>query len=205
MHGDEQAAPWALFSIVRDGLLDPCFSYHIWPCVNPSGYKAGTRWNAEGEDINRSFNRGGKTPEARAIIAAIHDRRYVLQIDMHEDIEATGFYCYEPSTQPGGFHGHTLLDSIRAAGFPLQEMHTDFDLGYARETLKLRCGHVLYDCVESAETMCGLPLNVYLFCRRTAQRVTTFETPASLPWDERIEMHRLAVPIAVRHAAEMKI
>jgi murein peptide amidase A len=203
MHGDEPAAPWALFTIVRDDLLDARFSYHIWPCVNPTGYSAGTRLNADGEDINRSFSRGGKTPEARALMAANRDRRYVLQIDMHEDPEAEGFYCYEPTAQPGGFHGPAVLEAIHGAGFPLQEMHADFELGYAVDTLRLSRGHVLYDCVESAETMSGLPLNVYLFCRRTANRVTTFESPGSFLWDERIAMHRLAVPIAIRHAANL--
>src|ERR1700730_1806318 len=48
VHGDEPAGAWALLSIVRDGLLDPRFSYRMWPCLNPSGYQAGTRHNAEG-------------------------------------------------------------------------------------------------------------------------------------------------------------
>ncbi|HYZ16994.1 MAG TPA: succinylglutamate desuccinylase/aspartoacylase family protein, partial [Candidatus Acidoferrum sp.] len=59
VHGDEPAAPWALLSIVQDGLLDPRFAYRIWPCLNPSGYERGTRENAEGDDINRGFSRGG--------------------------------------------------------------------------------------------------------------------------------------------------
>ena len=61
VHGDERAAPWALLSIVRDGLLDARFAYRLWPCLNPTGYAAGTRENAEGDDINRSFSRGGTT------------------------------------------------------------------------------------------------------------------------------------------------
>jgi hypothetical protein len=201
MHGDEPAAPWALFSIVRDGLLDPRFAYTIWPCVNPTGYQAGTRHNAEGKDINRSFNRGGETPEARTIISTVHDRRYRLQIDMHEDPEATGFYCYEPTSQPDGFHGPAVVAAVGDAGLPLQEMRSDFDLGYATDTLQLHHGRVLYDCVESAETVSGLLLNVYLFCRRVADRVTTFESPGTRPWDERVEMHRLAAPAALRHIA----
>lgn len=202
MHGDEPAAPWALFTIVRDGLLDPRFAYNVWPCVNPTGYRAGTRCNAEGKDINRSFNRGGQTPEARTIISMLHDRRYLLQIDMHEDCEAHGFYCYEPTSQPDGFHGPQVVAAVSDAGFPLQDMSLDFDLGYATETLRLYPGRVLYDCVESAETVQGLLLNVYLFCRRVAHRVTTFESPATRPWDERVEMHRLAVPAALQHAAK---
>jgi hypothetical protein len=203
MHGDEPAAPWALFTIVRDGLLDPRFAYHLWPCVNPTGYAAGTRENAEGEDINHSFNRGGKTVEARALLAANRDRRYILQIDMHEDPQAQGFYCYEPTTQPGGYHGPAVLGAVSGAGFPLQDMHADFDLGYAVDTLRLNRGHVLYDCVESAETMSGLPFNVYLFCRRNAERVTTLESPGSFSWDARVEMHRLAVPQAIKYVAEI--
>lgn len=199
MHGDEPAAPWALFSIVRDGLLNPGFAYRIWPCVNPTGYVAGTRCNEEGDDINRSFHHGGCTPEARTIIEASRSQRFLLQIDMHEDPEADGFYCYEPACQPGGFHGLAVVEAILRAGLPLQEMHAGFDLGYDVETLQLERGRVLYDPVESAATMSGLPLNVYFFCRRTAERVTTFETPGRRAWDERIEMHRLAVVSAIHH------
>ena len=97
MHGDEPAAPWALLSLVRDGLLDRAFSYRLWPCTNPTGYAAGTRANAEGLDINRSFGGGGSTPEARAILTANRDRQFALSIDLHEDPEAQGFYCYELS------------------------------------------------------------------------------------------------------------
>ena len=75
VHGDEPAAPWALLSLVRDGLLDRRFAYRMWPCTNPTGYEAGTRENAEGADVNRSFGRGGTTPEARAIVTATRGER----------------------------------------------------------------------------------------------------------------------------------
>jgi len=64
-HGDEPAAPAALYALVRDRLLDPAFSYRLWPCFNPTGFGAGTRTNVDGADVNRSFGRGGTTPEAR--------------------------------------------------------------------------------------------------------------------------------------------
>ncbi len=96
VHGDEPAAPWALLTIVRDGLLDPRFGYRIWPCLNPTGYAGGTRENAEGADVNRSFSRGGTTPEARTVFTANRDRRFVLALDLHEDFEAEGCYVYEP-------------------------------------------------------------------------------------------------------------
>jgi hypothetical protein len=130
VHGDEPAAPWALLSIVRDGLLDSRFAYRIWPCTNPSGYVAGTRENADGDDINRSFSRGGTTPESRAIITANRDRTFALSLDLHEDYESSGFYCYEPKSQIGDGLGVAVLEAVRDAGFALQEMQDGYDLGY---------------------------------------------------------------------------
>src|SRR5580698_6308179 len=74
IHGDEPSGVWALHSLVADGLLDPRYGYRLWPCFNPTGFDAGTRANAEGIDVNRSFGRGGTSPEAKAILTANRDR-----------------------------------------------------------------------------------------------------------------------------------
>lgn len=91
VHGDEPAGPWAVLSLLEDGLLDARFSYRIWPCTNPSGQAAGTRETAEGADINRSFSGTGSTPESRSIISATHGRHFTLSIDVHEDETPTDF------------------------------------------------------------------------------------------------------------------
>ena len=131
MHGDEPAAPWALLSLAADRLLDDRFAYRMWPCINPSGYAAGTRANAEGQDVHRSFSRGGLTPESRAIITANRDRRFALSVDLHEDFEAGGFYGFEPlapGAQPhfaaaavatsAGLRRRLLGTTVRRAGWP---------------------------------------------------------------------------------------
>ena len=100
VHGDERAAPWALLSLVGDGLLDPAFRYRLWPCTNPTGYEAGTRVSADGLDINRTFSIPPRSPEAATIAAVNRAERAVLSLDMHEDFEGTGFYCYEPAVDP---------------------------------------------------------------------------------------------------------
>ena len=202
MHGDERAAPWALFSLVRDRLLDDRFAYRIWPCVNPSGYIAGMRVNAEGKDVNRSFSRGGLTPESRAIITANRDRRFRLLVDLHEDFEAAGFYGFEPLA-PGDEPGLAarVVAAVEAAGLPIQDLAGDsFDLGSppeARVCLTIGHGTVLVDAVaESRYFTEGLPMSLFLM-RRAAQRVLTFETPMTRPWSERIAMHRIAVTTVV--------
>lgn len=207
VHGDEQAAPWALLSIVRDGLLDPAFGYRLWPCTNPSGYLAGTRSNAEGADVNRSFGGGGTTPEARAIITANRDRRFVLSLDMHEDYEASGFYCYEPKTQPGRLFGPAIVEELTEAGFALQAFAAGYDLGYASdaaEHLLLAPGRVVYDPAHDKVKFSGMPYSVYMF-RRAAQRVLTFESAGSLRWEDRIAMHRVAVLTALKELRNLSI
>jgi protein MpaA len=199
VHGDEPAGPWALYSIVRDGLLDRGFSYRLWPCTNPSGYVRNARENAEGDDINRSFNRGGRTPEARAIVTANRNRTYALAIDLHEDFEAEGFYCYEPVIEGTAPLGAAIVRAMDENGFPVQALDDAFDLGYppeARHLRELERGRALPDPQAERAFFEGTPYSLHML-RRAAKRALTLETPRVRPWEERIAMHRLAVVVAI--------
>ncbi len=202
VHGDEPAAPWALFSIVRDGLLDPRFGYRIWPCLNPTGYVRGTRENAEGDDVNRSFSRGGTTPEARTVFTANRDRRFVLALDLHEDFEAEGCYLYEPLR--AGFSSRYAGPVVRAldeAGLPVQRLQPGFDLGApggdgGAQMYRLARGTVLVDYEAEHSAFPGLPSSLALMYRGTPAALT-FESPRPRPWEERIAAHRVAVVTAL--------
>lgn len=197
VHGDEPAAPWALLSLAEDGLLSPRFSYRIWACTNPGGLDAGTRENPEGADVNRSFDRGGRTPEARAIITANRDRRFALSLDLHEDVDAAGFYCYEP--QQDRDLGAAVLRALDEAGLPLQHLTPEFDLGYPEPADALRTlerGRVIPDVALETAVFSGLPYSLYMG-KRAAQHVMTFESPATLAWQTRIAILRVAVTAAL--------
>jgi murein peptide amidase A len=201
VHGDEPAGVWALFSLLHDGLLDPRFSYRLWPCFNPTGFDAGTRTNAEGVDVNRSFGRGGTTPEAKAILAANRDRTFALAIDLHEDHEAEGFYLYEtgPSDRPARFAG-AVTEAVASAGFPLQELRPDFEVGPAgSEVAQTRGpGTIVVDGPREAPFFEGrLPLGLVLI-RKAVTCALTFETPRARPPADRVAMHRTAVVEALR-------
>jgi hypothetical protein len=200
VHGDEPAGPWALLSIVRDGLLDPAFNYRLWPCTNPTGYQLGTRENAEGQDINRSFHRGGISPEARAIITSYRDRRFALVFDLHEDFEAHGFYCYEPLANGKAALADRIVSAIDAAGLPVQELDDRFEIGYPPEAHHLRRlarGVVLPDpAAERAFFPEMMPYGLYML-RRSAERALTFESPRRDAWATRLAMHRVAVVAAL--------
>jgi murein peptide amidase A len=206
VHGDEPAGPWALLSIVESGLLDPRFAYRIWPCTNPSGYQAGTRGNLEGNDVNRSFSEGVTTPESRAIIQVNRDHHFVVAVDLHEDFEADGFYCYEPVIHGTAPLSEAIVRAIESAGFPVQTLDEAFDLGYPRDSRKaeamrtLARGRVLVNASAEIRLSPGLPLSLYLL-RSAVKRYVTVETPRRRSWDDRIAMHRLAVVTALAEAA----
>lgn len=192
VHGDEPAGPHALLQLAEEGALDPRFAYRIWACTNPSGYEAGTRENAEDIDINRSFGRGGQTPEARAIVTANRDRKFALSIDLHEDCDAGGFYCYEYGA---GDTGRRVVDAVRAAGYSIQDL-AQCVLGAPFNAAHFDDGVVRPPEAGEIDALGGLSYSLYVV-RHAARRALTFETPSRLPFEQRIAMHAAAVRTAV--------
>jgi hypothetical protein len=203
VHGDEPAGAWALYALVRDGLLDPRFAYRLWPCLNPTGFDARTRANAEGADVNRSFGGGGRTPEAKAVRTADRDRRFALTIDLHEDHEADAFYLYETALPPWpSRYARPVTRAIVEAGWPLQAFGPGFELGPpGSETAQVRApGAVLVDAAAEAPFY-GRDLPQGLVTVRGATPCAlTFETPLCLPPAVRVAMHRVAVVNAIAAA-----
>lgn len=192
VHGDEPAGCWALLDLCERIELDDRYAYRLWPCMNPSGFSAGTRANAEGADINRSFGRGGQTPEARAIVTANRDRKYLLSIDLHEDCDADGFYCYEYGDENVA---REVIGAVRSAGFAIADL-TTCDLQVPYQARQLDDGVVRPDSAEEIASLAGLSYSLSII-RHAAQRALTLETPARLAPDERIAIHRIAVKAAL--------
>jgi murein peptide amidase A len=202
VHGDEPAAPWALLSLVHDGLLDESFSYRLWPCLNPTGYVAGTRVNVDGKDINRSFSRGGQTPESRAVLTANRDRRFLLALDLHEDFEAEGAYVFEPLPDHAtpSRYAAPMVEALTEAGLPVQTLHDGFELGMppgAEALYRLEPGMALVDAPAEMRVFAGsMPGSLALLYRGT-NAVLTIESPRTRPWEVRLATHRVAVTTAL--------
>lgn len=190
VHGDEPAGPWALLQLVERGELSPQFSYRMWPCTNPSGFAAGTRANAEGIDINRTFGGDGASPEASVILAANRGTIFALSIDLHEDSDATGFYCYEY----GGDLGRRVVAAVAAHDLPIDPLEVTFDLAGPLDDAHCtrEPGRVVADAEHETVALGGLSYSLAL-ARNGARRVLTFETPSKAPWEARIAMHTVAI------------
>ncbi|MBV8149497.1 MAG: succinylglutamate desuccinylase/aspartoacylase family protein [Candidatus Eremiobacteraeota bacterium] len=200
VHGDELAGPWALLEFVESRELDARFAYRIWPCTNPSGFAAGTRESVDGVDINRTFGRGGQSPEARAIVIANRDRKFALSVDVHEDCDAVGFYCYEYG---GGTIGARVVGALESAGCPIDPLETTFaiagpldDAHCTRER-----GRITADPFSEGALLGGLSYTLAI-ARHAAHYALTFESPASAAWESRLSMHRLALRTAIAAVAE---
>jgi protein MpaA len=178
VHGDEPAGPWALLELAESNAFPQQFSYRIWPCMNPTGFSRHSREGDDGTDINRTFGRGGTSPEAHAIVVANRDRKFVLSIDLHEDDEARGFYCYEYGV-PG--LAAAAIAAVRGGAWPIQPLGD---------------GIVRPHPAEEAEALGGLSYTLAI-ARRAAARALTFETPAAAALSERVAMHRAAVSAAI--------
>ncbi len=198
VHGDERAAPWALHSLVAGGLLDPAFRYRLWPCTNPSGYAAGTRESAEGVDVNRTFSLPPRSPEAATVAARNRTERAVLSLDLHEDFEGTGFYCYEPAVEPEPPYSAEVIAALDAAGLPVQTFSDDFDIvdpGSAANRYVER-GRIVTDPAAEQLAFDGWPCGVFAIAA-FAGRHLTLESPMRRPWDVRLACHRVAVTTAL--------
>jgi hypothetical protein len=203
IHGDEPAGPWALLAFVADGKLDPRYSYRIWPCTNPTGFAAGTRESSDGADLNRTFGRGGGSPEAKAILTANRDYAFALSIDLHEDRDASGFYCYEYG---GGELGRAAIRALDGAGLPVDPMEATFDLAGPLDAsaCERERGRVVADGALEAAAIGGFSYSM-LLARRAARHALTFETPAGMPWEVRLEMHQRAMAAAIGALSDVPV
>jgi hypothetical protein len=95
IHGDEPAGPLALRHLLQANGWPTEFDYWLLPCLNPTGFAANRRENAQGLDLNRQYLQP-QAAETRAHIAWLERQpRFDLCLCLHEDWESHGFYVYE--------------------------------------------------------------------------------------------------------------
>lgn len=120
VHGDEPATPAALLHLLENGVFDDRADWFLCPLLNPTGFRLGTRENAEGIDLNRDY----RDPRSAEIAAHVRWLRrqpnFDLTFCLHEDWETSGFYLYElnPDVRP------TLADAMIAAARRLGPIET---------------------------------------------------------------------------------
>ncbi len=120
-HGEEPAGPWGLLRFlqgVQPAALD-AVHLSLLPMVNATGFAAGTRFNAQGDNPNRGYT-GLVRPSAEGRLLRQHGPTLasVSQhgvLSCHEDVQADKAYLYafERGTKPGGQAQRLLQANLR--------------------------------------------------------------------------------------------
>jgi protein MpaA len=183
VHGDECAPVWALLEWAAS---DPAVLHDrpvtLFPCLNPAGFRANTRFDGFGTDLNRSF-----TDRSHPVIGAWQEsmsgRRYDLALNLHEDYDANGIYLYELTRRESV--GHTLLSACE--GILPRETSAQIDGSEFDRGLLVRSGDI--ERVVEEQLGGGYPEAILLFLRH-AESSFTFETPSERDLSLRIAAHR---------------
>jgi hypothetical protein len=128
MHGDESAGPLAALCLLEENVW-PAADLWLVPRLNPAGFRANSRTNAAGVDVNRDY-RNPQSEAARGHIAWLEQQPgFDLTLLLHEDWEAHGFHCHEldpdgrtwpaPDTIKAVRPGRPIDDSPEIGGHPI--------------------------------------------------------------------------------------
>lgn len=121
VHGNEPASPPVVRSLVQLAYPD---DVEVWlvPVLNPDGVAAGTRWNANGVDLNRNFPWGWRAddggpaplsePESAAAVALVERVSPDLVVWVHQP--------YGYVTSVGGSHDRFEQAWSAGSGLPVR-------------------------------------------------------------------------------------
>ena len=195
-HGEEPAGPWGVIEFMRtlpDGLAAQV-DLSLLPLVNATGFAAGTRFNAQGENPNRGYgmHANGDLPsiEGSRLIAEV-ERLLPLAADglltCHEDVGLSHAYAYtyERGPDPGPFS--RMLVATAAEHF---ELHPD---------------GVVDECPISE----GLVYNRYdgsfecWFSEQGVPRAACVETPGQHDFTRRVRAQAALMRAFIEHVADL--
>lgn len=214
IHGDEPAGVECSTRLIEQVVAEnkpadhqfpfQTYNWLISPCDNPYGYEHNCRENAAGLDLNRMFESPNKCFETAFITrtfqhsqceqnqesflqkTVVENLRIRLALDLHEDKDSVGFYLWERRSSDCKSIGVAVVNDVSEIcainRIPEIEYHPNED------------GVItLLDRVTTK----GWTRGRYLI-----ERVNTpcliLETPSSLDFEKRIDVHMMAIQSAIK-------
>ncbi len=192
VHGDEPAGALALLEWVQQRYQELPGIWYLAPLVNPSGWDAGTRENADGVDLNRNYGtpRSIETRQQQRWLETLPD--ISLFASLHEDYETDGFYLY-CLNQPA--LGSQIVDAVSQV-MPIEQNQADGHPLTAGLVQTLDPDEVIREMGDS------LPEALWFYQRFRCLNLTT-ETPSSRPLNERIKAQKCALDTLLKYLTEI--
>jgi len=116
VHGNEHAGLLAVPEILERAPERPGVELVVVTPVNPVGAAELSRYNGEGYDVNRDFERF-RTPEARVVRAVFEERRPDLMVSLHEGPQDATFMFANRHVDPA--MAERLLAQLAGGGTKL--------------------------------------------------------------------------------------
>ncbi len=187
VHGNEYAGLLVVPRLLERLTANPACFAHLDICivtpVNPVGAQEGSRYNAEGYDINRDFKRFD-TPEARAVRRAIEESEPDFILSLHEGPHDGCFMFANHDVDPA--LAGPVLEKLTAGGTRLATVdylgRTLDTPGYAPATPGLKLAWWLWGTVLGMVSMTS-------YAHTLATPEITLETSWRDPGEVRLHTH----------------
>jgi hypothetical protein len=194
IHGDEPAGVDTICAFLENKLYKKFlkdWEFTLLPCINPSGFEAGSRHNQNGIDLNRKFKEA-QVPREVAFVKNVLEQPYHLDLELHEDGDSPGYYLYQKDqTTSVSSLGRAILDRV-------ESIHP---LNLAEEIEEVPADRGLLSRLSEPEEMKWWPMALYAHIRGCSH-VFTLETSPALPMDVRIKAHLLAIQTALEQTGK---
>ena len=170
-------------------------NWFVLPCINPYGWERNQRRNAQRLDINRQFRNVSVSPEAKLVKRLVKGRNFLFSLDLHEDVDAPGYYLYELRQGPP-FVGERIVKAVRRV-IPINRDKV-IDGSVATGVGLIRRAASL----ETLKRRRRWPMAYHLFLNCTGH-ILGSETPVRFPLERRATAHCVALRTAL-HAITSK-
>jgi protein MpaA len=191
IHGEEPGSvEGALHWLERGRWARWGVNWFVLPCINPYGWERNQRRNAQRRDINRQFRSGNDCPEVELIKRLVKGQRFLFSVDLHEDVDAPGYYLYELRNGPP-FIGERI---VRAVGKAVPINHDKVIDGNRATGLGLIRRDARVNWLNRRRRW---PMAFHLFLHCTGH-ILGSETPVRLPLNQRVAAHNLAILTALQ-------
>lgn len=190
IHGDEPAGVETICSFLEQNLFQQFSSewqLTLLPCINPTGFELNIRENHGGKDLNRLFKNDISCPEI-LYVKNTFDRPYDLDLELHEDVDSSGYYLYQKDLTPEpGILGREILDAVEEV----------MELNPNNEIEELAVERGLISRLSNPGEMEWWPMAIYAHFKG-CRHCFTLETSPKFSMKIRIEAHLNALQTALR-------
>lgn len=189
IHGDEPAGVDALCVFLKEKrykrFVKKC-EITLLPCINPTGYEAGTRKNHANIDLNRKFKVKKPALEV-SLVQEVFQNQFDMSLELHEDCESPGFYLYQAIDSKGETKlGRKILKKVKDI-MPVN-MSSEIDgMSAVRGIIQVK---------PDPKKMRWWPMAIYSMVQGT-NHFLTLETPSTFPLKSRVNAHLCALETAL--------